>query len=271
MAHATLARSRDCLRRQTQEKAMMQRALTRAVLATLFTAAGAAGLAIAADRAGAPAAAAAPVPAATAVPAPPAPAAAPAASGPAPTTAQAAAGPSAQPAAPATEAAIEARRKEYEERVDGMQRREPNAERREAPEGVPSREDLDRYVEQRRQEVDAQLRATDPWGQARRDWLEGRRQFRRDTIEMFRGAPGFPGAYPYGPLAPYYGARWGNPIAPMPPTREGMDEFFENKHRAIEEQFRQATPWTAYGVPGQPARDPGQDWMLRQNPWVPTP
>ncbi len=248
---------------------MMQRALTRAVLATLLTAAGAAGLAIAADRAGAPAVTAAPVPAATAVPTAAAPAAAPAVSGLAP-TATAAAGPAAQPAAAATEAATEARRKS-EERQETLPRREPKAERREAPEGVPSRADLDRYVEQRRQEVDAQLRATDPWGQARRDWLEGRRQFRRDTIEMFRATPGFPGAYPYGPLAPYYGARWVDPAAPMPRTREGMDEFFDTKHRAIEEQFRQATPWSAYGVPGQPARDPGQDWMLRQNPWVPTP
>ena len=131
--------------------------------------------------------------------------------------------------------------------------------------------DDDRYVEQRRREVDAQLRATDPWGQARRDWMEGRRQFRRDSLEMFRGAPGMPGAYPWGPLAPYYGMPGSEPVAPVPPTRQGMDAFSEKKQRAMEEQFHQATPWTPYGAAAQPGREPGQDWMLRQNPWAPVP
>ncbi len=246
---------------------MMQRVLTRAILATLLMAPGAAGLALAGDKAGAAAAAPAAIPAAPTAPSGPA-AAAPASVNPGVPGAPAAASPS---AAPTPGAAIEARRKEYEDRLGAVGHRESKAERREAPEGVPSRADMDRYVEQRRQEVDAQLRATDPWGQARRDWMEGRRQFRRDTLDMFRGVPGMPGAYPWGPLAPYYGMPGGEPVAPLPPTRQGMDQFFEQKHQAIEEQFRHATPWSPYGVAVQPGRDPGQDWMLRQNPWAPLP
>lgn len=140
------------------------------------------------------------------------------------------------------------------------------------PEGVPSRKEMDRFVEQRRQEIDTQVRAMDPWGQARRDWIEGRRQFRRDTLDRFHGVPGMQGGYPWGPLAPYHGAPWGESMSATPRTREGMDQFFKEKHREMEEQFRQATPWSAYGGEMHPpGRDSSQDWMLRQNPWAPAP
>lgn len=140
------------------------------------------------------------------------------------------------------------------------------------PEGVPSRKEMDRFVEQRRLEVETQVRAMDPWGQARRDWIEGRRQFRRDALDRFHGGPGVRNGYPLGPLAPYYGAPWGESMSATPRTREGMDQFFKEKHREMEEQFCQATPWPAYGSETlPPGRDSSQDWMLRQNPWAPAP
>lgn len=137
------------------------------------------------------------------------------------------------------------------------------------PEGVPSRQEMDRFVEQRRQEIDTQVRAMDPWGQAKRDWIEGRRQFRRDTLDRFHGVPGMQGGYPWGPLAPYHGAPWEKSMSVTPRTREGMDQFFKEKHREMEEQFRQATPWPGEMHPL--GRDTSQDWMLRQNPWAPAP
>jgi len=170
------------------------------------------------------------------------------------------------PAAQTPEDAIEARRKDYEERLEQMGRRSVRPERSTGPEGLPTRPDIDRYVEQRQQEIESQLRATDPWGQARRDWLEGRRQFRRDTLYPYGGMPG----YPWGPVAPYYGAPWGEPVAPMPPTREAMDRYFEKKHRTFDQQFPQGGPWTPYqGDAYGPRRASPQDRMLPQNPWAP--
>jgi hypothetical protein len=138
---------------------------------------------------------------------------------------------------------------------------------------MPTREDIDRYVGQRQQEIDAQLRAVDPIGQHRRDWQEGRRELRR---QMFPGAGPGPG-YPWGPLAPYYGGgRWGEgPVAPVPPGREDMDELFERQKRAIEEQHRQMAPWTPgpgtpYGRRGEWAGE-DQARRLRENPWAPAP
>lgn len=151
-------------------------------------------------------------------------------------------------------------------------KREGLTGRTDEPEGVPSRKEMDRFVEQRRHEIDTQVRAMDPWGQARRDWLEGRRQFRRDTLDRFHSVPGMQGGYPWGPLAPYHGAPWENSMSVMPRTREEMDQFFKERHREMEEQFRQAMPWSAYGGEMHPpVRDSSQDWMLRQNPWAPTP
>lgn len=167
------------------------------------------------------------------------------------------------------EDAMAARQEAYEERVEQLTgRRAERPERPAAPEGVPTREEIDRYVEQRRQEVDAQLRATDPWGQYRRDWLEGRRQFRRDTRDWFRAMPGGPG-YPWGPVAPYYGSPWGDPVAPLAPSREAMDEYFQRQHRAIEQRHGQGGLWTPYmeALPGGPGAI--EERALRQNPWAP--
>jgi len=166
--------------------------------------------------------------------------------------------------------AMEARRKAYEERLEQLLGgRAPRPERPVAPEGVPSRQDIDRYVEKRRQEVDAQLRATDPWGQYRRDWREGWRQHRRDARDLLRAAPGFP-AYPWGPVAPYYGSAWGEPLTPTVPSREAMDEFFQRQHQAIELQHRQLGPWTPYTGAFPGGRGPLEERMLLQNPWVPS-
>jgi hypothetical protein len=135
---------------------------------------------------------------------------------------------------------------------------------------MPSREDLDRYVEQRRQEVDAHLRAMDPWGQYRRDWLEGRRQRRRDALDLYPGTPGgFPG-YPWGPVAPYYGtAPWGEPVAPVAPSRQSTDEFFQRQHEAIDKRFRYEAPWTPYMGGAYGPRRGGEEQILRRNPWAP--
>jgi hypothetical protein len=226
-----------------EEMVMIQKTLTRAILAAMML-----GSAFVADTLGAEGTVA-PAPAPPAAPAGPA----------APQTAA--------PTAQAPEEAIEARRKSYEERLQQMSRRSPRPERAAEPEGMPTRPDIDRYVEQRQLEIENQLRATDPWGQARRDWLEGRRQFRRDTLYPYGGMPG----YPWGPVAPYYGAPWGEPVAPTPPSREAMDKYFEQKNRTIDEQFPQgAAPWTPYaGDAYGPRRSSPQERMFPQNPWAP--
>jgi hypothetical protein len=184
----------------------------------------------------------------------------------------AAGGPAAVAAPEGPEAAAEAPSKAYDRPLRSMRERAPLPEHAAEPEGMPSRESMDRYVEQRRQEVDAQLRALDPWGQYRRDWREGRRQFRRDLLDHYRAVPGF-GAYPWGPVAPYYGAPWGELTAPVAPSREGVDAYFERQHRAFEQQLPGGARWSPYE--GGPYRGRG-DWAqeeqarrLRQNPWAP--
>jgi hypothetical protein len=186
--------------------------------------------------------------------------------------------PPAAPAAPAglpvpegLDAVIDARRREYEGRLDEMGRaRVPSERPVGATGGIPDRPDVDRYVEERQREVDARFRAADPWGQRRRERLEDRRQIRRDALEYYRAVPPPAlGAYPWGPLAPYYGgAPWSAPMAPRAPTRGTVDDFFERQHRAIEEQFHQFTPWPPYRVQryAQPAT--AEERALRENPWA---
>lgn len=195
------------------------------------------------------------------------------ASGPVPLAAGVAGEAPATPAAAAAPQGPEAPGTAYGRPERSTGARAPLPEHGGEPEGMPSRESMDRYVEQRRQEVDAQLRALDPWGQYRRDWREGRRQFRRDMLDHYRAVPAF-GAYPWGPVAPYYGAPWGEPMAPpVAPSRQGVDEYFERQHRAFEQQLPGGARWSPYQ--GGPYRGRG-DWAqeeqarrLSQNPWAP--
>jgi hypothetical protein len=135
---------------------------------------------------------------------------------------------------------------------------------------MPSRAVIDRYADQRGEEVDARVRAVDPWGQQRRERRESRRQLRREGLDPYGGRPGgFPG-YPWGPVAPYYGAMpWSAPVAPVAPTRESTDEYFQRQHQAIDRQFHYGAPWTPYLGDAYGPRRGGQERALPRNPWAP--
>lgn len=84
---------------------------------------------------------------------------------------------------------------------------------------VPNRDSMDEAVDQRVREVDAASRGMYPPGQARRDWYQARRQYKKDMWQrQFEAArahsPGMMPQHPWGMMGP--GARAANPWAPAP-------------------------------------------------------
>lgn len=87
------------------------------------------------------------------------------------------------------------------------------------PPAVPTRDAMDKAIDRRVRDVDAASRGMYPWGQARRDWYQARRQYKKDMWQrQFNAArahsPGMMPHQPWGMMGP--GARTANPWAPAP-------------------------------------------------------